>query len=183
MIKVPFHTVLFSLIALVAIGGLVVPNIATDNNRDSPTAGACKERGTTVVIDFGQSFKLDGAQLEPIVRCVTTAGLTGWDLLDAAGLEVTGTSEYPASFVCRINDYPSKQLEDCQGTPGFANGSWSYFYATAATQGWRRSPVGAATRLPKCGEVEGWLFTKPTLISGETIKLIPQIEPQPFECK
>jgi hypothetical protein len=178
MIKVPFRAVLLSLIALVAIGGLVVPNLPQAKEKASYAEGACVSSGTGIVIDFGT-----GSNLEPVVRCVFTPGLNGWQLLAAAGLDVAGTSEYPASFVCRIDGFPNAEREDCLGTPGYDNGSWSYFYATGDSASWQRSPVGAATRKPKCGDIEGWLFSKPEIKQNSQPTAGPRINPKPIKCQ
>ncbi len=161
MISVPFRAVLISLIALVAIGGLVATNGERPVGQNSEQAvfeGACTDQGTTLLIDFGP---LSGR--DPITRCVTGFTGTGWELFGAAGIKVTGTSEYPEAFVCRLEDFPAASIEDCLGTPGVKNGSWAYLYATGKTDAgsWSRSPVGAATRMPGCGESEGWLFVEP----------------------
>jgi hypothetical protein len=181
MIKVPFRAVLISLIAIVAVGGLVVPNLqnepTTDNpNQNTSTNGACTKKGTTLIVDFGADSKL-----APIQRCVVARGASGWQVLQAAGLQVTGTSEYPNAFVCRINDWPSQKAEDCAGTPGLTSGSWVYFYSKPGSDGWLRSPVGAATRRPLCGEVEGWLFVNQQ--ADDQRFASPKILPSPFICR
>lgn len=187
MIKVPFRAVLISLIALVAIGGLInleMENRSTLNQRF--TNGACTSNGTTLVIDFGTDSKRD-----PITKCVVDFHGTGWQLMESAGVTVVGTSEYPESFVCRLEDFPDNQREDCQGTPDPSNGSWVYFYSTISTldsatvaSTWQRSPVGAATRTPNCGDYEGWLFRKQETETAGTIASNEiSIEPQPFACK
>jgi len=177
MIKVPFRGVLVSLIALVAIGGLIASNSEMKTTRPTNAEDSCKGSGITLVVDFGGE---DGAK--NITKCVSNFDGTGWQLLEAAGLEVAGTSEYPKSFVCRINNFPTSAAEDCVGTPGSLGGSWVYFYSSVAsgseTTSWSRSPVGAATRKPKCGDFEGWLF----LTQGSE-KQVPAIAAEPFSCK
>lgn len=176
MIKVPFRAVLISLVALVAIGGLVVPNLQAASNHGTYVSGACTEVGATVIVDFGSNSKI-----QPIVRCVIESDLSGWQVLERAALTVEGTSEYPKAFVCRINDWPDRKSEDCMGTPGLTGGSWVYFYSKPSSNGWQRSPVGAATRKPLCGEVEGWLFVNQ--VSGDQKFESPKIKPSPFTCK
>ncbi len=181
MIKVPFRAVLISLIAVVAVGGLVVPNLQNgptknNSNQNISTNGACTKQGTTLIVDFGKE-----SNLAPIQKCVVANELSGWQFLQHAGLQVAGTSEYPNSFVCRINDWPSQKVEDCAGTPGLVGGSWVYFYSKPGSSGWLRSPVGAATRKPLCGEVEGWLFVDP-LADGQKFTS-PKISPSPFICR
>lgn len=181
MIKVPFRAVLISLIALVAIGGLVVPNLqngpTTSNaNKSTSAYGACTKQGTTLIVDFGSESKLPLIQ-----KCVVSKGASGWKLLQDAGLQVTGTAEYPDSFVCRINNWPSEMKEDCAGTPGVKGGSWVYFYSSPKSNGWLRSPVGAAARMPRCGEVEGWLFVNQLADNQKFAS--PKFKPSPFICR
>ncbi len=181
MIKVPFRAVLISLIAIVAVGGLVVPNLQNATTTDDAiqikvTNGACTNQGTTLIVDFGAQSKL-----APIQKCVGATGATGWQVLQDAGLQITGTAEYPEAFVCRINNWPSEQLEDCAGTPGLTGGSWAYFYSKPGANGWLRSPVGAATRKPLCGEVEGWLFVNQ--LAGDQKFASPKTKPTPFTCR
>jgi hypothetical protein len=181
MIKVPFRAVLISLIAIVAVGGLVVPNLQNgptkiNSNQNVSTNGACTNHGITLIVDFGKETKL-----EPIQKCVVAEGLSGWQVLQHAGLQVFGTAEYPNSFVCRINDWPSQKIEDCAGTPGLVGGSWVYFYSKPGSNGWLRSPVGAATRKPICGEVEGWLFVN--RLADDQKFASPKIYPNPFSCR
>lgn len=176
MIKVPFRAVLISLVALVAIGGLVVPNLQAASNHGTYVSGACTEVGTTVIVDFGSDSKL-----QPIIRCVRVSEPSGWQVLEHAAIKVEGTSEYPKAFVCRINDWPNDKSEDCMGTPGLTGGSWVYFYSKPSSNGWQHSPVGAATRKPLCGEVEGWLFVNQQ--NGDQKFASPKIEPSPFSCK
>mgnify|MGYP000069397366 FL=1 len=177
MIKVPFRAVLISLIAIVAVSGLVVPNLQNGPTTNSNSAnGACTKQGTTLIVDFGKE-----SNLAPIQKCVVANELSGWQFLQHAGLQVAGTSEYPNSFVCRINDWPSQKVEDCAGTPGLVGGSWVYFYSKPGSDGWLRSPVGAATRKPICGEVEGWLFVNQ--LTDDKKFAMPTITPRPFICR
>lgn len=181
MINVPFRAVLISLVAIVAVGGLVVPSVQDvptipDANSGTSTNGACTKQGITLIVDFGIESKL-----APIQKCVISDGLSGWQVLQAAELRVAGTTEYPDAFVCRINEWPSQQVEDCNGTPGLTNGNWVYFYSKPGTDVWLRSPVGAAVRKPLCGEVEGWLFVNH--LAGDQQPASPKIEPNPFICR
>lgn len=176
MIKVPFRAVLISLVALVAIGGLVVPNLPVERVEVTSESGACTSIGTSLIVDFGSASKI-----QPMVRCVTDSGITGWQALELAGLKVLGTAEYPNAFVCRINSFPSEEKEDCAGTPGLIGGSWVYFYSKPGSNGWLRSPVGAASRKPLCGEVEGWLFVDH--LAEDQKFTSPRISPSPFICR
>lgn len=181
MIKVPFRAVLISLIAIVAVGGLVVPNLqngpaTVKSIRNISEDGACTKGGITLIVDFGKE-----TNLVPIRKCVVAEGLSGWQVLQQAGLQVSGTAEYPNSFVCRINYWPSQKTEDCAGTPGLLGGSWVYFYSKPGSNGWLRSPVGAATRKPLCGEAEGWLFVNQH--TDDQKFAMPTIPPRPFICR
>ena len=181
MITVPFRAVLISLIAIVAVGGLVVPSLqngpkANNANQRASTKGACTKQGVTLIVDFGTESKL-----APIQQCIISKDLSGWQILQAAGLRVIGTTEYPNAFVCRINEWPSQKVEDCSGTPGLTSGSWVYLYSKPGSNGWFRSPVGAATRKPLCGEVEGWLFVNQ--LAGDQKFASPKIKPTPFICR
>lgn len=177
MIKVPFRAVLIFLIALVAIGGVINLEMEKSSTSNATVSdGVCSDKGVTLVVDFGSK-----SGQEPITRCVREFSGTGWDLFEAAGVKVAGTSEYPEAFVCRIANFPHAEKEDCLGTPDFASGSWTYFYSSVSANDensqpakWQRSPVGAATRMPACGEFEGWLFANsPSEISTD---------PAPFKC-
>jgi len=181
MIKVPFRAVLISLIAIVAVGGLVVPNLQNEpmsvgSIQNVSQDGTCIKNGTTLIVDFGEE-----STLLPIQKCVVAEGVSGWQVLQSAGLQVSGTAEYPNSFVCRINNWPSQKTEDCAGTPGLLGGSWVYFYSKPGSDGWLRSPVGAATRKPICGEVEGWLFVN--RLADDQKFAMPTITPRPFICR
>ena len=188
MITVPFRAVLLSLIALVAVGGMVATNDEVVNNSSKVSTGACTKSGVTVVVDFGSS-----SSLAPITKCVSqqnSRSSSGWQLLAAAGIQTTGTSEYPESFVCRLNDFPAVSEEDCLGTPGFTSGSWVYFYSKKGPlesdsnqqPAWQRSPVGSATRVPGCGDFEGWLFVKPRT-DGKPVRQVPSATPKPLHCE
>ena len=176
MIKVPFRAVLISLIALVAIGGLVVPSLPRSTDNAVSKSGACTDFGTSVIVDFGSDSKL-----QPIIRCVHSSNLSGWQVLETAQLEIEGTREYPKSFVCRINNWPNEKSEDCIGTPSITGGSWVYFFSKPGSNDWQRSPVGAGTRKPVCGEVEGWLYV--SKLTGDKKNSSPKIKPSPFSCK
>jgi hypothetical protein len=186
MIKVPFRAVLIFLIALVAVGGVI--NLGLENkNADtvSVSEGACSDKGVTLVVDFGsQSDRV------PITKCVSNFTGSGWELFDAAGVDVAGTAEYPEAFVCRINNFPTSENEDCLGTPDLASGSWAYFYSSVSSSEdnlqlgkWQRSPVGAATRVPACGEFEGWFFIKANTEKETKSPSEISTTPAPFMCK
>lgn len=152
--------VLGSLILLVVAGSVL--SWALDNNVIESTAtkqvevsyvdGACNQPGVTLVVDFGES-----ADREPIVRCAIDFAGTGWEIFQATGIEVTGTTQYPVGFVCRIENFPPSGEQNCMDTPKYSEGSWGYFVFKKES-GWQVSQVGSAARAAECGSAEGWLF-------------------------
>ncbi|NBS60737.1 MAG: hypothetical protein EBT26_01590 [Microbacteriaceae bacterium] len=160
--------------ALVAIGFLL--------NRTSPTnpevrssvvsVGQCVESGTSLVIDFGSN-----SDSSLIQKCVSNYSGTSWNLFAAAGLEVSGTEQYPVGFVCRINGYPTESAEKCTSTPGATTGSWAFFISNAGK--WEYSPVGSAGHRTKCGTAEGWRFLSPT----EGLTTPPRVKPIIHSCE
>ena len=176
MKSVPFRAVLLFLLAIVAIGSFTTTStisITTPSSSSQPRAfdGACSDDGITLIIEFGSLVQ------EPLKRCVQNFSGNSWDLFEAAELIVEGTANYPDSFVCRIQDLPSAEEEPCDGTPNLQTGSWVYFVANAEDEPrkWQRSPVGAASRAPKCGDSEAWVFTRDSSAS-------PKIPPNTNEC-
>ena len=68
MIKVPFRAVLISLIAIVAVGGLVVPNLQnepskTNSNQNVATNSPCTKHEITLIVDFGKEITWGVIQL------------------------------------------------------------------------------------------------------------------------
>lgn len=185
MIRVPFGSVLIGLIAIVAVGGLIAstaPNQSPKSRQaeliESVSNGACQKTGITLVVDFGSNSNRD-----LVKKCVQGFTGNGWQLIEAAGIAVEGTNEYPEAFVCRLANFPSAADEDCLGTPEFRNGSWVYFYSSKEISDeptWTQSPNGAASRNPGCGEFEAWLFVN---ASNDSARKLPSISPKPFLCK
>jgi len=165
---------LVGLVALVAIGFLI--NRTSPSNQEStPSAakdGQCSESGTSLVIDFGS-----GSTRNPIEKCVSNFDGSSWKLFAAAGLEVSGTDQYPVGFVCRINGFPDESVENCINTPGSSTGSWAFFVAIDGK--WEYSPVGAAGHKAKCGTAEGWRFLSP----GEVLTSAPRVKPITHSCE
>ena len=172
MKSVPFRAVLLFLLAIVAIGSVTTTTNSSPSTASRVVDGLCSEDGTTLVIEYGPLVQ------ESIVRCVQNFSGTGWDLFEAAELNVEGTADYPNSFVCRIQDLPSSEAEPCDGTPNGQTGSWIYFVANAddKPRKWQRSPVGASGRTPKCGDSEAWVFSKDATAS-------PTTKPSRNECR
>lgn len=139
------------------------------------TSGFCAESGIAVVIDFGSA-----SGRKPQTNCVQTNGATGWELLSLAHHSVTGTTAYPIGFVCRIDDWPMPQKQDCADTPTPSEGTWVYYYATGQMGNhWLFSGQGAASRKPECGSVEGWRFVTAD-DSGDARE--PRIKPATVSC-
>ena len=172
MKSVPFRAVLLFLLAIVAIGSVMTTTNSSPSPESRVADGPCSEDGTTLVIEFGP------LEQGSIVRCVEDFSGNGWELFEAAELYVEGTADYPNSFVCRIENLPSSEVEPCDGTPSAQTGSWIYFVANADDEprNWQRSPVGAASRTPKCGDSEAWVFSK-------EVNASPLTMPSRNECR
>ena len=130
--------VLVVLVGLIALGGALTANpgskVASTSNAFD---GGCNtgSPGVTLVIE-----RADAA---PAITCTPNFTGSGWALLDGAH-DVDGTLNYPTGFACRIDGYPTSATQDCADTPTYAEGSWVYFYADSATEGWAFS--GARSR-------------------------------------
>lgn len=168
---------LIALIALVAIGGAL--SLANDSkpepkeNTSSYSEGFCPEDGVAIVIDFGSS-----AGLDPITRCASNFEGSGWDLFAVTKIDVLGTDQYSVGFVCRIENFPDPEVQDCKDTPTYLEGSWGY-YLLDESGSWRVSGIGSSASKPKCGLAEGWRFIE----AGENIgDLAPRVEITPKEC-
>ena len=139
----------------------------------SYTEGDCEKPGVTIVVDFG-----DSANREPIIRCANDFVGSGWEVFQATAIDVTGTSQYPVGFSCRIENFPPSTEQNCMDTPKYSEGSWGYFVYTAES-GWQVSQVGSAARDAKCGSVEGWLFIGP---GQQDAGLLPKPIPEAVAC-
>ncbi|WP_240796486.1 hypothetical protein [Streptomyces sp. RFCAC02] len=140
-------------VLLVLLQALLPPTAA---RAAQPTAagtpGFCPgAAGVTVVVDFRE---LGGGQ---VVRCAPDAPADGLAALRAAGFEITGTSRWGDSFVCRINGRPGVDAEPCTDTPP-ASAYWSYWHAENGGS-WTYSQRGASYRTPAEGTFEGWSFS------------------------
>jgi hypothetical protein len=172
--RIRFGAVLVGLVLLVAAGQLitVAPNDSTAVKKLA-LAGQCQNEGVSLIVDFGELSE------KSIATCVSNYTGNGWGIFDAAGIEISGTVEYPNAFLCRIAELPDAAREDCAGTPSTSSGYWKYFYSTNESGvTWIYSPIGAASREPKCGDVEGWLFVteKNQQANG------PSTMPRPIKC-
>jgi hypothetical protein len=172
MKSVPFRAVLLILLAIVAIGSVTTTSNISKSTGTQAIDGPCSEKGITLVIEYGP------LEQGSIIRCVQDFEGTSWNLFQAADLTVQGTASYPTSFVCRIQGQPSAEIEPCDGTPSVQTGSWIYFVANADEEPreWQRSPVGASSRTPKCGDSEAWVFSKDSSVS-------PLTKPSIIQCR
>ena len=178
---------LIGLLLLVAIGGvfaalngskdeasLLPEELSNETVVPNWVEGPCLKDGVTLVVDFGTD-----SQFESVVRCAIDFQGSGWDIFAATEIPVAGTKQYPIGFVCRINDYPSNQKQNCNDTPSYSEGSWSYFLKTDTSDNWQVSGIGSASRKPLCGEVEAWRF----LHSGEgAMEFQPSEDVGSFVC-
>ena len=170
---------LLALIGLVAIGTWLISAHKSSPHLASAGAstwikGACHQgnlKGTTLVVDFGEASGKD-----TIVRCVQNYSGNSWALFAAAGLKVTGTSQYPVGFVCRVNDVPSASEQNCATTPDAASGSWAFFIGSSD---WQYALAGASSYQTNCGGVEGWRFVAP---AQQVETTAPRFEPHAFIC-
>ncbi len=85
------------------------------------------------------------------VSCVTGEVDSGLDALAAAGHTATFVPGI-AGMVCTIDEVP----DPCNRAP--ADAYWSYWHATDGDEEWTYARVGAGTRAPAPGDVEGWRF-------------------------
>lgn len=174
-------TVLGALILLVVVGSVlswavennVIETTATKQVEVSYSEGDCLQPGVTIVVDFGDSTDLD-----PIIRCANNFAGTGWEVFQAAAIDVSGTSQYPVGFACRIENFPPSSEQNCMDTPKYSEGSWGYFVYTQET-GWQVSQVGSAARDAQCGSAEGWLFIGP---GKQDAGLLPKLIPETVAC-
>jgi hypothetical protein len=174
-------TVLGALILLVIAGSILSWALenkiieATSSNQVEVnfSDGPCDKNGVTIVVDFG-----DTADLEPIIRCAADFDGTGWDVFQATGIDVSGTSQYPIGFACRIENFPPISEQNCMDTPKYSEGSWGYF-VYSEDSGWQVSQVGSANRNAQCGTAEGWLFIGP---GKQDAGLMPKPIPRTVTC-
>lgn len=171
---------LLGLVGLVAIGFALNQWVQTDSNpTESPKSsvvvlnGQCETEGVSLVIDFGAE-----GDIQSLEKCVLNYTDTSWNLFEAAGTTVTGTSKYPIGFVCRIQGFPDEAQEPCLGMPNTKVGSWAYFVAPTGSKEWQYSTWGAANHKPACGTAEAWLFKLPS----EDLEEPPLIKPKTSVC-
>jgi hypothetical protein len=141
---------LVAALALFAIG-ISMPVAPAPAHAARWADGPCTDNvGITVVIDFQE---LGGGVN---VRCVPGPVASGLDALDKAGIAWEGTRRFPG-FVCRIAGLPGVDDEPCGNTPP-ATAYWSYWIASRGGS-WCYSSLGAGSRTPPPGTIEGWSFS------------------------
>jgi len=113
------------------------------------TPGACQTaQGVTVVVDFQE---LGGGVA---VRCTSGGVSNGIEALQSAGIGVE-TARNSSGFVCRLAGKPGN--DPCINTSP-ASAYWSYWIAPRGGT-WCYSNLGAGSRTPPAGAVEGWSFS------------------------
>lgn len=150
--RLSLRSVLIALIALVAVGGLIA---ALDSKRSVSNALSSTGKGSVqLVVEFGKDSNMRNIDVQ-----VTDFAGTGWQLLEQAGFDVEGTADYPTSFVCRLDGWPTHQMEPCVNGPYGRTGHWSYWVTNAELgNGWIMSGIGAAAHRSKCGQSEAWIW-------------------------
>lgn len=158
---------LVGILALAACGTTApeAPAESTETKAAAPVVdGACSgDEGVTLVVD---SSALEGG--ERTESCVTADVEVAADVLEAAGLEIEGTEEYPEDIVCRVDGLPSadaplgstedpEYVEECTSMPA-AFGYWSIWVQPAGGE-WGYAMEGLATQKVAKGEGLALLFT------------------------
>lgn len=166
-------------------GSGVSPQIDTSRGY----AGHClDDLGVTLVVDFQDLGAWGGQDGQDVVRCATSGipGVafdgTGIQALQAAGIEVEGTTRWGLSFVCRLEGRPAADEPlPIEGNPGYTEpcvntppGSayWSYWHSMGSD--WTYSSQGAISRKPAPGTSDGWSFA---LNAGATTNPPPSAPP------
>ena len=98
-----------------------------------------------LVVDLG-----DGTMITQVVT-VAKAAPTGYEILQASGLELVAQQSGMGVAICAIADTgcPASNCF-CDSPPN----NWTYWYLEGGA--WVYSPVGAAGRRAQDGDVEGW---------------------------
>lgn len=146
--------------AVAILGALVGPGLTAGSAAASPTPKAAEGRsadpkkgacttaeGVTVIIDFQE---LGGGSY---TSCAPNAPATGFKALEQAGISWTPTTRSPG-FLCRIAGKPAN--DPCH-VPSPTTAYWSYWLAPRGGH-WCYSNLGAGSRRPPAGTVEGWSF-------------------------
>lgn len=172
--------VLGALVALVALGwaasSLDLVRIPNSFDVQSSSSMATSSGSVQLVVEYGQA-----SGKANFVKSVKGFSGTGWQLLQAAGLMVQGTDEYPNSFVCRIDGWPTESIENCHSTPSANRGVWKYYITDSKIgSGWLLSGQGAAGRQSICGQAEAWVRVEPGQSEADSR---PKTQPKVFACQ
>jgi hypothetical protein len=152
---------------LVVLSVLSSPTTAAAGVAAGSRSGYCTTadpQAVTLVIDYRDL----GGGID--IRCVTglTAGVTGYGVLQAAGVSIAGTVHDGPGFACRINGRPGPTekvgipgnpgyLEQCVNTPP-TTAFWGYWWANNGGS-WTFSQGGAMSHRAVIGGFEGWSFS------------------------
>lgn len=158
----------YALAALLAFV-LVCAIVATTPKPTEVSFGACSMSGVTITVRFSNS---------EITKCVSGKTGTGWQVLEAAGFKLTGTTLAPTGFVCKIDGQPEKS--SCKDFPGVTDQRWVYYYATPGAENWFYSMTGAGLRTPDCGGAELWVLTAGKSTLPPTV---PADKPRTITCR
>lgn len=159
------------------LAGLVVvaPSLVTTPSAAAAGyAGPCTDDlGVTVVVDFQALGAYGGHGGGTVVRCAPGSNGqpfsgTGLDAFQAAGIALTGTSNYGLTFVCRVNGRPMADeplsvpgndayTESCATTPP-PTAFWSYWQADNGGS-WAFAQQGAKGTQARAGGFEGLSFS------------------------
>lgn len=148
---------------------------ASDTSDETPGCA-----GVAVVVDGGA---LDGAALGPLrtVACATVdAPVTAHDAVSAAGVELQGTEQWGAAFVCRVDGRPavdedvrradgSVGTEPCVRTP--SQGAYWALWTSTDGSTWTYATRGAASLEVVPGDAVGLVF----VTSDQAVP--PQVSP------
>jgi hypothetical protein len=146
-------------LAAATVGVVASPAVAMAEDRTP----RCE--GVTVVVDLGPLATADDAGS---VGCAPgREPLSASSALDAAGVDVTGTAQWGAAFVCRVDGRPAADedvtipggdvvRETCARTPSEL-AYWSVWHATDATA-WTYATVGVTDLRLAPGDVLGLSF-------------------------
>ncbi len=126
-----------------------VPTPVATRGATVGTEGACPTAaGVTVVVDFQD---LGGGVW---LRCTEGSADSGFQALERAGIPYRTAVRSPG-FLCRIDELPAG--DPCIN-PSPTAAYWSYWVAPRGGS-WCYSNIGAASRNPPEGTVEGWSFS------------------------
>lgn len=108
--------------------------------------------GVSVVVDFTTLLP----DSEPVVACAPRirSGMNGFDVLEAAGFDITTADFDFGEAICAIEDQPELADGECFHSSG---GYWSYWTAERGGA-WEEYQVGAADSTPQVGTIEGWAW-------------------------